>query len=392
MAGHPTAERIPVNDAYPTFRIFGMRCHPRVYSLLWAAPYLLFLAFPISSAITYGLNRVGGIALMAVTIGLGATYVASWIFNPVPPSPGPVTPTFVITTILLLLFQGAGAAVALVLGGSGAVYFLTYNVAAWIIQAPRRLLGPGAIGFALIAGVEFFINPRENIFALFIILMASIAVVLSRAGIELDIRKKVETKRALALAEEHERNRISADLHDILGHTLTGISIKADLTSRLLEAGRTEDARTHLDELLDLSRGALTQVRQVVTANQSLSLEEELTSSQALLEDAGATVTLAISELPPAGPISLLFAHIVRESTTNILTHSHATQVDIHIEPQRIEITNNGTNRILSEDTQGGGIGLISLRERAAAHGTLTSGPLHAQQWRVLFTLNKDMR
>jgi len=174
------------------------------------------------------------------------------------------------------------------------------------------------------------------------------------------------------LAAENERARISRDLHDLLGHSLTTITVKARLARRLGESdpGR---ALSEIAEVEDLARRALEEVRAAVSGNQTVSLATELATAKAILTAAGVT-----ADIPGASDIvdpayQELFAWVVREGVTNVVRHAHARTCSIRLAPATVEIVDDGVG---SEASCGNG--LRGLRERVEAAGsslTVGSGP-----------------
>ncbi|NHN57425.1 sensor histidine kinase [Calidifontibacter sp. DB0510] len=174
------------------------------------------------------------------------------------------------------------------------------------------------------------------------------------------------------LAIQAERNRMARDLHDILGHSLTVITIKAELAGRLLDVD-PERARTEVADLERLSRAALTDVRRAVEGFREISLAGEITRAKSALESAGidAEVPRALDEVPE--DVQEVFAWTVRESVTNVLRHSQATRCEIEVGPGRITVRDNG----IGVTSPTGGNGLTGLRERARLAGaTLTLAPV----------------
>ncbi|MFD0659652.1 sensor histidine kinase [Thermocatellispora tengchongensis] len=163
-----------------------------------------------------------------------------------------------------------------------------------------------------------------------------------------------------------ERLRISRDLHDGLGRSLTAIALKGDLAARLVETepGR---ARAEVGELARVAREAAQDVRRVARGYREMSLEQEVHRAVALLEASGVEcqVNLADAELPR--PVEEVLAWAVREGVTNVLRHSAATTCSITTSAAaggvRLEIVNNGA----SAAGDGTGSGLAGLAERAAA-------------------------
>lgn len=162
------------------------------------------------------------------------------------------------------------------------------------------------------------------------------------------------------LAAVRERLRLAADLHDVQGHHLQVIALKAELAERQLDRD-PEAARAAMGEVQLIARTAIAETKEIVRGYRRTSLREEMANAAAVLEAAGAAVTLEC----PEGLDEPLFALALREATTNVLRHSDATRVEIVATPDRLAITNDGA----SEAVPGRGTGLTSLTERIGAGG-----------------------
>ncbi|HEX4728347.1 MAG TPA: histidine kinase [Jatrophihabitans sp.] len=197
----------------------------------------------------------------------------------------------------------------------------------------------------------------------------------------------VRSNRALAearlevarLATENERTRIARDLHDLLGHSLTTITVKAALAHRLSTVD-PERAAVEIAEVETLSRRVLTDVRAAVTGYREVTLGNELAAAREVLRAAGITAQLpgAIEEVDPRD--SELFGWVVREGVTNVVRHSRAGSCQVRLAERSIEITDDGIG-----GQHDAGNGLTGLRERAAAAGarlSLGSGP-DGRGWRL---------
>ncbi|MBS4190533.1 sensor histidine kinase [Bacillus sp. FJAT-49705] len=127
------------------------------------------------------------------------------------------------------------------------------------------------------------------------------------------------------LTLEKERQRISRDLHDTLGQTLTMIKLKSELTKRLIEKDENK-AKQELDDILNTSRFALKQVRELVSDMKFVSLEEEIEQSQKILQTAGIMMIHKKQEQMPllSNVSETMLALSVREAITNIVKHSKA--------------------------------------------------------------------
>lgn len=132
------------------------------------------------------------------------------------------------------------------------------------------------------------------------------------------------------LAQQLERERIARDLHDVLGHSLSSIVLKAELASKLLERDNTGAAKEQLAELESISRQSLQQVRNSVTGYRHQGLPCELQRLTDSLRGQGFAVIIE-GELPDLDGVretTLVLA--LTELTTNVLRHSRGDAVDIH--------------------------------------------------------------
>ncbi|HWC24076.1 MAG TPA: histidine kinase [Flexivirga sp.] len=170
------------------------------------------------------------------------------------------------------------------------------------------------------------------------------------------------------LMVQQERNRMARDLHDILGHSLTVITVKAELAGRLLDAGADERARTEVADLERLSRTALADVRRAVEGYREISLSGELARAKEALAAAGITghTPTALDQVP--ADLVEPFAWTVRECVTNVLRHSRASTCTITVTPSSITVADDGVG--ITSDTDDGN-GLAGLRERALAAGAV---------------------
>jgi two-component system sensor histidine kinase DesK len=184
------------------------------------------------------------------------------------------------------------------------------------------------------------------------------------------------------LAAENERTRIARDLHDLLGHSLTTITVKAELAGRLARHD-TDRAVREIGEVAALSRRALGDVRAAVANYRDVTLAGELATGRELLRAAGIA-----AELPPAADVvddqaQELFGWVLREGLTNVVRHSHAQSCTVRISPTSVEIVDDGDGK-----DAGCGSGLTGLAERvASAGGVVESGPLTPSGWRLAVEL-----
>jgi two-component system, NarL family, sensor histidine kinase DesK len=188
-----------------------------------------------------------------------------------------------------------------------------------------------------------------------------------------------------SLAAERERFRIARDLHDLLGHSLTTITVKAGLAARIGQADHARATR-EMAEVEALARQALAEVRAAVTSYREVTLAGELATGRELLRAAGITADLprAVDDIDPAH--QELFGWVVREGLTNIVRHSRARSCAVRLSPSSIEITDDGIGSSAPP-----GNGLTGLRERvAAAGGSIEAGPAHPAGWRLRVRLSAE--
>lgn len=195
------------------------------------------------------------------------------------------------------------------------------------------------------------------------------------------------------LAVAKERLRFARDLHDLLGMSLSAITLKSELTSRLI-ADQPMRAREELAEILTVSRQALADVRSVASGYRQLSLNEECDSAESVLATADVVVVLRrdYGELP--GRTGSLLATVLREGVTNVLRHSKAERCDIHISESEssvlIEMINDGASKEPGRrDMSGGsGSGLRNLSERVqTVRGELVAEHLPDERFRLCATI-----
>lgn len=169
------------------------------------------------------------------------------------------------------------------------------------------------------------------------------------------------------LAQIAERERISRDLHDVLGHTLSVIVLKSELASKLAD----KDPQRAAQEIRDverISRDALTQVRSTVRGYQSRGLMAEVDQAKSALQAAGVEVHCDLNSagVPPAQEGVLALA--LREAVTNVIRHAGASSCILSLSRMngscRLEITDNGNGKLGSE-----GVGLSGMRTRVEALG-----------------------
>ncbi|GAB3783409.1 sensor histidine kinase [Dyella agri] len=209
-----------------------------------------------------------------------------------------------------------------------------------------------------------------------------------RINWEKNTRLRMSHDQIRQLAATAERERIGRDLHDLLGHTLSLITMKLELSRRLLDRDQVS-ARRELAEAEDVARHALAELRSAVTGIRAAGFAAELASAALLLRTSGVQFDqhLQAANLPESIECSL--ALILREAATNIARHAHATRA-------KVSLTRSGDGlRLRIEDDGRGGVrtagnGLSGMQERVQALGgslQLDSPPGHGTRLDIVVPL-----
>ena len=211
----------------------------------------------------------------------------------------------------------------------------------------------------------------------FTILLVSLAM-LGFFGLIRSNRELAKARSEVArLAAENERSRIARDLHDLLGHSLTTITVKAGLARRLADRD-PHRAAAEIAQVEELSRSSLADVRAAVAGYREVTLAGELASSREVLRAAGVDGALprAVDAVDPA--YQALFGWVVREGVTNVVRHARARRCTVTMGPNWVEIVDDGRG-----GPAGTGNGLTGLRERVAAAGGSVSAAGTPEGWRL---------
>lgn len=168
-----------------------------------------------------------------------------------------------------------------------------------------------------------------------------------------------------------ERERVARDVHDVLGHSLTVVSVKAELAERLVDAD-PERAKDELVQIQQLTRQALAEIRATVGGLRVARLTEQIDASRRALEDAGIECRLPAdpSVVEPRHRVVLAWA--LREAVTNVVRHSSAHTCSVELGSDWLTVADDG--RGLRGRREGNG--LRGMRERVhAAGGTVSVQP-----------------
>lgn len=347
----------------------------------FAGIWLVFLLFPLTQILanTQLSNIEKGLGLVAVLVFALvylASYGAPWVL------PGTSTWHRTLLWSLILLIPTAALAYTL---GLWWLYFFTYFVAIWAFQTPPRIgLTVGSLITVLSTFVMVVYYP--HIFqqggygfitgAFFVLIMAA----LSAGGDARDLRREQQQR-------TEQAERIASDVHDVLGRSLTVINLKAELATALVEADPAR-AQREMQEISELSRTALAEVRATVTRLKIPTFAGEILASARALETAGIKAHLPSGqEAQVTGTNSVLFSWALREGITNVIRHSGAENCWVKVEADRLEILDDGVMPPDYELVRGNGLTGLAQRVKASGGNLLleTGGCT-----RLLVTMNGD--
>ena len=333
---------------------------------VWTAILLVPLFFVIRSDDMPVLHKTVGAAGI---LGFAGLYI--WATTTMPT--WPILPKKMSALDELRPIAGRFALLAVVAAVSGpgldwwyTVFYLPYFCAIIMYATTLRVGLPLSGCLCLLTVVVFALfAPRANIAGMAAgCSFSSVAIALGRIGADVQERRQVKERELAAAAEREE---IGRDVHDLLGHSLTVLTLKAEVAHRLVRRS-PEAAERELAEIVELSRAALADVRATVTRLRVPDLAGQMEASRT----AFAAADIAAAFTGRAGDVPLpqreLLAWALREATTNVLRHAGAAHVDVELAPGRVRVQDDGAG--LAGHRPGNG--LIGLRERVeTAGGTL---------------------
>ncbi|MGY5764230.1 sensor histidine kinase [Brachybacterium sp. DNPG3] len=329
----------------------------------YTAPSLLFLLLVIIPAFWFD-NPLQSAAIILVALAYGTMFLYTPGIRSYRPrvAVGWLAVMWVLLALLALLIR------------ENVVYMVMYAVISHAVALPWRIGRLCVLPVAVLFSVPALLLDQPTA-----IVLAVVGVVMS-LGIGYSIDQEILRER-LAAAEQRnavlavaaERERIGRDLHDILGHSLTTITVSAQLARRLLDAD-PEAARAQIEEIERLSRQSLADVRATASGMQQVRAASEIASARSVLAAAGieADVPAALPELDDE--CAELLGYVIREGVTNAVRHSRATRCTIRLEADRVVIADDGVGFRADRARTG----LAGLEARLAEHGgelRIASGP-----------------
>lgn len=331
------------------------------YGWLMSVIWLVFLYFPIRSLVAVSAH---GALLVAGWLGIVLFTLAYFVGFVLGMRVGWRRPTRLVMGLYLLAIGGAALTIPAI--GWEAASFLPF-----LMSYAAYCIGTRWHWGAVIASIV--IMTFDTVFALARSEQPSwllIGIVLMMAAVNtintwLIDRSIATDELRMELATSEERESVARDVHDLLGHSLTVVKLKAELAMRLMERDPAA-ARTELEEVVQITGEAISGVRSTVTGLRVSGFEEQLGESRAALESAGVSLTVSGESAALSPAQSLTAAWILREATTNVLRHASAAGVRVSVEPGTLRVEDDGVG-IRGRGRAGNG--LRGMSERAAAAG-----------------------
>ncbi|PTR33140.1 two-component system sensor histidine kinase DesK [Luteibacter sp. OK325] len=240
---------------------------------------------------------------------------------------------------------------------------------AYAPKARYWLIGVGVSALLTLAWVYAFGVPLIHVAIVFGAgLAAGFSNFLYVRGARRDAELRLSQGEVRRLATLAERERIGRDLHDLLGHTLSLITLKSELAKRLALADPAR-AQQEMEEVERVARHTLAEVRSAVTGMRAGDLGSELVSARLMLEASGIALDVVMPErLALPEPTEAALSLVLREAITNIHRHSRATEARVVItrngQDFSMRITDNGCGGLAAH-----GNGVSGMRERVRQVG-----------------------
>ena len=389
--GTPTPEGKPVGEersaaTHSRWLLQGGRLFGPVFGLLW-------LTYPIYALLTSNPSLAQLVfALVGTALFAGIFLWLLWLHEPLQATTAEASEVRKRRAAILCL-AALAIALTLVCGNEWLILFIHTSIAA-------GLMLPGRDSYVAIAGVAVLMAalgrasgwewPNIGQFVLIVGALGLWTTVFARQiATVAELRTAREEITRLAVTEE--RLRFARDLHDLLGHSLSLITLKSELAGRLLPTA-PEKAAAEVRDIESVARRALHEVREAVAGYRQPTLDSELAGAHEMLEAAGIDCRIEnkAGVLPNTTDDALAWA--VREGVTNVIRHSHAQHCEIRVtqdgEEIRAEIRDDGRGFASGYDDAVSGSGLSGLAERiAASGGDLEAGSLPEGGFRLRVSL-----
>lgn len=362
--------------------------------LLLSLVWLLFLVLPIYGLFTSDLSTLRIVAAFAAIAGFVAAYLwlvlGSFFYRSedTGAAPSGTTVAALVTLTLLIffltIFYDTGWMWFLIFASTSSAMRLPIRQAIWVIASLMVV----TVGTGWISGVGW-----QELMTIELIVGGTGLSVVATSRMLSTIRELHAAREEVArLAVSEERLRFARDLHDLLGHSLSLITLKSELAGRLLPDA-PEKAAEEVRDIEGTAREALREVREAVAGYRLPTLAAELEGAREMLDAAGIFCRVEQSAGTLPSQADAVFAWAIREGVTNVIRHSRARNCEIRVTRDggetRVEIVDDGRGVATeSAETAHSGSGLRGLAERVAeARGRVECGLRGTKGFRIVVTL-----
>lgn len=328
------------------------------FGWLMAVVWLVFLVFPIAELVRSEAAMPWLVVAWSGVVAFALAYVAGSILGM--RHAWHSTPKVTLVTFPLLLVF---ASLTLPAIGWSALGFLPFIMSFASYGMGWKWHWP-VTASALALGLIALIVVENKAGVIWLLIMVFVLAVVNTVNVWLIGRSVQSEHLRLDLATSHEREAISRDVHDLIGHSLTVVKLKAELASKLIDHD-PERAKAELADITHLAGEAIAGVRATVTGLRASTLAEQLAATKSAVETAGLAIDIDGTPEVLSAAQSLTASWVLREATTNILRHAEATHVTVALRAGTMRVSDDGRGIRGSH----AGNGMRGMVERASAAG-----------------------
>jgi two-component system sensor histidine kinase DesK len=339
------------------------------YGWIVRGVWLVFLVFPVLALVTTPRPVWQVVVGLVLVVVFAVAYVRGSSHLERMGRRGASSRRRAVAYLALLLGCTVGSALLI---GASSLGFLPFVVAFAMFALPIvPAIGIGVAATVVAGAAAVVTDPGEGTWSVAIIVFA---VGVMTGGVRLVADRGAQyarMSRDLAIVEERER--VARDVHDVLGHSLTVVTVKAELAERLVDLD-PERAKGELAEIQALSRQALAEIRATVGGLRVARLGDELASARTALAGAGIEAHVPDDPNVVDPRHRTVLAWVLREATTNVVRHSDADACSVELGTNRLTVRDDGRGI----DGRPEGNGIRGLRERVEAAGgrlAIETGP-----------------
>jgi len=338
-------------------RFPSLRLLPKDSDFGWAVYSVLYFGFfYIDPIVSHASVRVWLITILATAVFLVLYFSLFWV-------------SCFKGLLILATMLAMGAGFAKYNGGATTFFIFAAACGPFVVDTESDGVKVLVVVEAAAAATWWFLHLHWS----FLVFGCGLSLVVGVSDIHFAQRNRTNRKLIKAqeeiehLAKVAERERIARDLHDVLGHTLSVIILKSELAGKLMERD-PQRAGNEIREVEQISRQALSDVRDAIRGYRSQGLPAELAQAKSTLETAGVAVTCETAKLELPALHEGVLSMAVREAVTNVVRHAHARTCSLSLQRQngscRLRITDDGRGASQAE-----GNGLRGMRERVEMLG-----------------------